>query len=183
MILHFYIFIWFVHVTFLLFFYFDMIINDTFCHYYYFLRPQTQKIRTSFHSHGKRVCCLGPQGFQGPKLDQFPITSFLDHLVPLLKFISLQRRGQESEYTRPFSKTPEVRVQAPANQRRDRHSVLATIPENEDLKSEQRQCLVNFIKRKDVIALLPMGFGKNLIYQLSLLAENYIRHDQTAAIG
>ncbi|KAJ0067639.1 hypothetical protein NL108_008965 [Boleophthalmus pectinirostris] len=50
-------------------------------------------------------------------------------LVPLLNFIILQQLGQESEYTRRFAKKKtEVQVQAPVNQRRVIHSVLAAIP-------------------------------------------------------
>ncbi|ROL42853.1 Kelch-like protein 29 [Anabarilius grahami] len=39
------------------------------------------------------------------------------------------------------------------------------------LKTEQRLALEQYIKKKDVFALLPTGFGKSLIYQLALLQK------------
>lgn len=48
-------------------------------------------------------------------------------------------------------------------------AVLETIPDIKELKPEQEECLRNFIEGKDVIGLLPTGFGKSLIYQLTPL--------------
>ncbi|KAJ0069022.1 hypothetical protein NL108_015888 [Boleophthalmus pectinirostris] len=87
------------------------------------------------------------------------------------------------EYNRHFVKTLKVRIRAPTNQRRAIHSVLTMIPEIEGLKPEQKECLVNFIKGKDVIALLPTGFGKSLKYWLTPLVAHYIGHNQIPATG
>ena len=35
------------------------------------------------------------------------------------------------------------------------------------LKEEQRYALAEFLSKKDVLAVLPTGFGKSLIYQLA----------------
>ena len=42
--------------------------------------------------------------------------------------------------------------------------VVSTLESITELKPEQEACLVNFINGKDVVALLPTGFGKSLIY-------------------
>ncbi len=50
------------------------------------------------------------------------------------------------------------------------HNVLSLIPQIEELKSEQQECLRHFIEGNDVLALLPTE------------AHN-IRNDQAVAIG
>ena len=48
-------------------------------------------------------------------------------------------------------------------------SVVATLPNIQKLKSEQEQSLQSFVGGHDVVALLPTGFGKSLIFQLAPL--------------
>ncbi len=45
-------------------------------------------------------------------------------------------------------------------------SVVENIPGICQLKPEQEECLVHILNGGDVVALLPTGFGKSLIYQL-----------------
>ena len=45
-------------------------------------------------------------------------------------------------------------------------SVVENIPGICKLKPEQEECLLNILNGGDVVALLPTGFGKSLIYQL-----------------
>ena len=40
------------------------------------------------------------------------------------------------------------------------------------LKSEQKEAAETLLEGKDVFHVLPMGFGKSLIYQLFFLAKN-----------
>ena len=47
-------------------------------------------------------------------------------------------------------------------------TVVATLANIEDLKPEQEECVHSFIKGKDIVSLLPMGFGKRLIQYISL---------------
>lgn len=55
-------------------------------------------------------------------------------------------------------------------------SVLSDIPHIQHLKQEQEDCLTDFISGKDVVGLLPTGFGKSLIYQLApLVAKELAR--------
>lgn len=48
-------------------------------------------------------------------------------------------------------------------------SVVATLPNIQKLKPEQEQALLSFVGGHDVVALLPTGFGKSLIFQLAPL--------------
>ncbi len=50
-------------------------------------------------------------------------------------------------------------------------SVVENIPGICQLKPEQEECLVHILNRGDVVALLPTGFGKSLIYQLLLIVS------------
>ena len=43
---------------------------------------------------------------------------------------------------------------------------LCLFPNISDIKEKQKKCLNLLLKRKDVLGLLPTGFGKSLIYQL-----------------
>ena len=45
-------------------------------------------------------------------------------------------------------------------------SCLKDFPNVKELRKEQRTCLVNLARGKDVFAILPTGFGKSLIFQL-----------------
>ncbi len=45
-------------------------------------------------------------------------------------------------------------------------SVVENIPGIVNWKPEQEECLVHILNGGDVVALLPTGFGKSLIYQL-----------------
>ncbi len=45
-------------------------------------------------------------------------------------------------------------------------SVVENIPGICQLMPEQEECLVHILNGGDVVALLPTGFGKSLIYQL-----------------
>ena len=48
-------------------------------------------------------------------------------------------------------------------------SVVARLPNIQKLKPEQEQSLQSFVSGHDVVALLPTGFGKSLIFQLAPL--------------
>ncbi|XP_078662113.1 ATP-dependent DNA helicase RecQ-like [Branchiostoma floridae x Branchiostoma belcheri] len=50
-------------------------------------------------------------------------------------------------------------------------SVLSELPGISSLKNEQSEALKFFLGGKDVLALLPTGFGKSLIYQLAPLVS------------
>ena len=43
---------------------------------------------------------------------------------------------------------------------------LKTFDGVENLSTKQRDAIVNFIRGKDVLAVLPVGFGKTLLFQL-----------------
>ena len=43
---------------------------------------------------------------------------------------------------------------------------LCLFPNAPAIKEKQRKCIELLLKRKDVLGLLPTGFGKTLIYQL-----------------
>ena len=45
-------------------------------------------------------------------------------------------------------------------------NVVKTFDGVENLSPEQMDGIVNFISRKDVLAVLPTGFGKSLLFQL-----------------
>ncbi len=52
------------------------------------------------------------------------------------------------------------------------HSVVENITSICQLKPGQEECLVHILNEGDVVALLPTGFGKSLIYQLlSIVSE------------
>ncbi len=52
------------------------------------------------------------------------------------------------------------------------HSVVENINSICQLKPGQEECLVHILNGGDVVALLPTGFGKSLIYQLlSIVSE------------
>ena len=44
--------------------------------------------------------------------------------------------------------------------------VLKTFDGVDELSAEQTDGIINFIRRKDVLAVLPTGFGKSLLFQL-----------------
>ena len=52
------------------------------------------------------------------------------------------------------------------------------------LKDEQRKAVKQLYGKKDLVAVLPTGFGKSLIFQLLVLLENRNRngHTQTASV-
>ena len=52
------------------------------------------------------------------------------------------------------------------------------------LKDEQRKAVKQLYEKKDLVAVLPTGFGKSLIFQLLVLLENRNRngHSQTASV-
>ena len=43
---------------------------------------------------------------------------------------------------------------------------LDFVPRVDDLKKEQKLCIEALLEGRDVLGLLPTGFGKSLIYQL-----------------
>ena len=47
------------------------------------------------------------------------------------------------------------------------------------LKDEQRKAVKQLYGKKDLVAVLPRGFGKSLIFQLLVLLENRDRNDHT----
>ena len=52
-------------------------------------------------------------------------------------------------------------------------AIIATLASNiVELKQEQEECVNVFIKGKDIVSLLPTGFGKRLIYQLASLVRS-----------
>ena len=57
---------------------------------------------------------------------------------------------------------------------------IADFPNIKALRSEQKMCLFNLSRGKDVFAILPTGFGKSLIFQLFRQSP---RTGQTAHIG
>ncbi len=54
-------------------------------------------------------------------------------------------------------------------------SVVENIPGICQLKPEQEECLVHILNGGDVVALLPTGFGKSLIYQLLPIVREKLR--------
>ena len=44
--------------------------------------------------------------------------------------------------------------------------VIGTFDGVEELSAEQRKGIVNYIQRKDILAVLPTGYGKSLLFQL-----------------
>ena len=61
-------------------------------------------------------------------------------------------------------------------------SVVGSMPKIEQLKPEQEQALQSFVGGHEVVALLPTGFGKSLIFQLAPLVvkEPVPSHDITS---
>ena len=63
--------------------------------------------------------------------------------------------------------------------------VVGSLPKIDQLKPEQEQALQSFVGGHEVVALLPTGFGKSLIFQLAPLVvkepvpSHDIRQDQT----
>ena len=45
-------------------------------------------------------------------------------------------------------------------------SALESFPNIDCLKDEQKKCISALLQKKDVLGLLPTGFGKSLIFQL-----------------
>ena len=45
-------------------------------------------------------------------------------------------------------------------------SALESFPNIDCLKDEQKKCIAALLQKKDVLGLLPTGFGKSLIFQL-----------------
>ena len=45
-------------------------------------------------------------------------------------------------------------------------SALESFPNIDRLKDEQKKCIAALLQKKDVLGLLPTGFGKSLIFQL-----------------
>ena len=43
---------------------------------------------------------------------------------------------------------------------------LESFPDIDCLKDEQKNCIATLLQKKDVLGLLPTGFGKSLIFQL-----------------
>ena len=50
------------------------------------------------------------------------------------------------------------------------------------LKDEQRKAVKQLYGKKDLLAVLPTGSGKSLIFQLQLLLENRNRKGHTAFV-
>ena len=45
-------------------------------------------------------------------------------------------------------------------------SALESFPNIDCLKDEQKKCIAALLQKKDMLGLLPKGFGKSLIFQL-----------------
>ena len=54
---------------------------------------------------------------------------------------------------------------------------MATLPNIQKLKPEQEQSMLSFVDGHDVVAPLPAGFGKSLIFQLALLVVKDLASD------
>ena len=62
-------------------------------------------------------------------------------------------------------------------------SVIKEIDSAFILKDEQRTAIKAFVDRKDVFAVLPTGFGKSLIYQLTpMVAKKMGRNENPVVI-
>ena len=48
---------------------------------------------------------------------------------------------------------------------------LEKFPHVSSLKDEQKEAVIHLLRSKDVVAILPTGFGKSLIYQLYAAAK------------
>ena len=44
--------------------------------------------------------------------------------------------------------------------------VIGTFNGVEEISAEQREGIVNYIQRKDILTVLPTGYGKSLLFQL-----------------
>lgn len=61
-------------------------------------------------------------------------------------------------------------------------TVLVELPGINSLKKEQAEALETFLDGKDVIALLPTGFGKSLIYQLAPLVSKKLGRQKPVVV-
>ena len=44
--------------------------------------------------------------------------------------------------------------------------VIVTCHGEEEISAELREIIVNYVQRKDILAVLPTGYGKSLLFQL-----------------
>ena len=44
--------------------------------------------------------------------------------------------------------------------------VIVTCDGEEEISAELREIIVNYVQRKDILAVLPTGYGKSLLFQL-----------------
>ena len=44
--------------------------------------------------------------------------------------------------------------------------VIVTCDGEEEISAEVREIIVNYVQRKDILAVLPTGYGKSLLFQL-----------------
>ena len=51
-----------------------------------------------------------------------------------------------------------------------------------ELKPEQRNAILSLLKRDDVLAVLPTGYGKSLIFQLFALAASLEMKEQQSVL-
>ena len=47
--------------------------------------------------------------------------------------------------------------------------VIVTCNCEEEISAELREIIVNYVQRKDILAVLPTGYGKSLLFQLLYL--------------
>ncbi|XP_063076479.1 ATP-dependent DNA helicase Q1-like [Engraulis encrasicolus] len=61
--------------------------------------------------------------------------------------------------------------------------VLSKLPHIKSLKEEQKTALKEFVGGKDILALLPTGYGKSLIYQIAPLVVQEMGRQQEPIIA
>ena len=59
---------------------------------------------------------------------------------------------------------------------------LRDFPNIKELRKEQKTCLVNLARGKDVFAILPTGFGKSLIFQLFPRLSKAVQNSEKSTI-
>ena len=56
------------------------------------------------------------------------------------------------------------------------------LPRDFNIKREQKEAVISLLQGKDVMAVLPTGFGKSFIYQLYVLARDSLTQSDSAIL-